>query len=161
MAGCLCCLAGCDVLGGYSSQSLYPTDVDTVYVEMFENQTYRRSMEYVLTDALAKRIEAETPYKIVSDRDIADTVISGQIILAREAALSLERNVGRVLEREYEMRAVVNWKDLTTGKMLIDNEAVDAAASYTEWLSQGEQYAYTLTANNLAQRIVERMAGKW
>ena len=54
-------VSGC---GGYSNESLFPDQIRSVYVEMFENETFRRGIEYDLTDALAKRIEAETPYKI-------------------------------------------------------------------------------------------------
>ncbi len=151
-------LAGCQ---GYSSKSLYPTDVQTVYVEMFENTTFRRSMEYTLTDALAKRIEAETPYKIVSSRDRADTVITGRIVNARTAALSTERNIGRVLEMDIELTAVVNWKNLRTGDLIIDNRTVAAAASFSQWQRQGETYGAGLAANNLAVRIVELMRTQW
>ena len=49
-------ICGCAGLGGYSNQSLFPADVETVYLEMFDNQTFRRGAEYELTDALAKRI---------------------------------------------------------------------------------------------------------
>ena len=151
-------LAGCQ---GYSTKSLYPTDVRTVYVEMFENTTFRRSMEYTLTDALAKRIEAETPYKIVSSRDRADTVISGRIVNVRDAALSTERNIGRVLEQDIELTAVVNWKNLRTGDLIIDNHTVAAAASFSQWQRQGETYGANLAANNLAVRIVELMRTQW
>jgi hypothetical protein len=73
VCGCVAVLlAGC--LGGYSSQPLYSQDVKSIYVEMFDNTTFRRDLEYDLTDAIAKRIDAETPYKIVSDRSRADTV---------------------------------------------------------------------------------------
>ncbi len=151
-------LSGCQ---GYSSEPLYPTNVRTIYVEMFENTTFRRSMEYTLTDALAKRIEAETPYKIVSSRDSADTVVYGRIVSARTAALSTERNVGRPLEKDIELRAIVNWKNLRTGELIIENESLAAAASYSEWLRQGETYGTSLAANNLAVKIVELMRTEW
>ena len=69
-------LQGCGIFSGYSNKSIYHEDVKTVYVKMFDNQTFRRGVEYELTDALAKRIEAETPYKIVSSQDKADFRIS-------------------------------------------------------------------------------------
>ncbi len=162
----LCCalsllLIGCETLGGYSNKSLYPKNVSTVYVEMFENTTFRRSMEYTLTDALAKRVEAETPYKIVSSRDKADTVISGRIVTVGESALSIERNIGRALEKDIELRAVINWKNLRTGELLIDEESAAAAASFSEWQNQGDSYGTNLAANNLAIKIVELMRTKW
>ena len=157
-AFCLLTLAGCE---GYSGTSLYPKDVATVYVEMFDNQSFRRGIEFELTDALAKRIEAQTPYKIVTNRDKADTVISGQIVQAKESVLTTERQIGRALEKNIELRAVVSWKNLRTGELLIDNKTVSASASYSEWQSQSFAYGSTLAANSLAERIVELMESGW
>ena len=155
---CLLFLAGC---AGYSNTSLYPKDVATVYVEMFDNQSFRRGIEFELTDALAKRIEAQTPYKIVTNRDRADTVISGQIAQAKESVLTTERQIGRALEKNIELRAVVSWKNLRTGELLSDTKTVSASASYSEWQSQSFAYGSTLAANSLAERIVELMGSGW
>ncbi len=103
-------LCGCAEMSGYSNESLFREEVSSVCLEMFDNQTFRRGVEYELSDALAKRIEAQTPYKLVSSVDRADTVISGQITAIGELGLSIERETGVVLEKEVELRAVVNWK---------------------------------------------------
>jgi len=128
---------------------------------MFDNRSFRRGVEYELTDALAKRIEAETPYKIISSRDRADTVISGQISSIGQSVLSIERKRGSPLELEVELQAVVNWKNLKTGDLLIDNRSVITSASYSSSLQQDFRYASSLAANKLAQRIVELMEKKW
>ncbi len=146
---------------GYSNKSLFPEDVGSVYVEMFDNKSFWRGVEYELTDALAKRIESETPYKIISSRDRADTIISGHIESIDESWLSTERQTGRPMEKEVELRAVINWKNLKTGELLIDNKSVSASASYSEWQEQGFRYGSTLAANRLAQRIVELMEKEW
>ncbi len=154
-------LCGCGEMSGYSNESLFPAEVSSVYVEMFDNRSFRRGVEYELTDALGKRIEAETPYKIISSRDRAETVISGRIEQVNESVLSSERETGRALERAVELRAVVNWKNLKTGELLIDNRSVSASASYSEWQNQGFNYASTLAANKLAEKIVELMERQW
>jgi len=149
-------------MSGYSNESLFPEDVDSVYVEMFDNTSFWRGVESDwLTDALAKRIEADTPYKIISSRDRADTVISGQIVGVGELVLTRERETGRALEKEVQLRAVVNWKNLKTGDLLIDNRLVAASASLSEWQNQGFNYASALAANNLARKIVELMEVEW
>jgi len=152
---------GCGRMSGYSDETLFPEDVDSVYVEMFDSRSFRRSVEYELTDALAKRIEADTPYKIISSRDRADTVISGQIVGIGELVLTRERETGRALEKEVELRVVVNWKNLKTGELLIDNQSVASSASFSEWQNQGFNYASALAANNLARKIVELMEKEW
>jgi len=154
-------LCGCAAINDYTNESLFPQEVSSVCLEMFDNQTFRRGVEYELSDALAKRIEAGTPYKIVSSPDRADTVISGQIVSIRELALSTERETGMVLEREVEVRAVVNWKNLKTGQLLIDSQSVRASSSYSQYQMQDFKYGSTLAANNLARKIVELMEQKW
>jgi len=158
---CALLLCGCAELSGYSNQSLFPQDINTVYLEMFDNQTFRRGAEYELSDALSKRIEVDTPYKIVSSRDRADTIMSGQIVSIGETALSTERETGLVLEKEVELTALINWKNLKTGDLLIDNLSLSASASYSEYQQQDIKYASNLAANKLARKIVELMETKW
>jgi len=157
------CLAlfGCAQISTYSNKSLFPEKIKSVYVEMFDNRSFRRGVEFELTDALAKRIEAETPYKVIDSRDRADTVISGRISSIGQALLSAERETGRSLEKEVHLKAVVTWKDLNTGELLLDNRCIQASASYSQWQNQGFRYAVTLAANNLARRIVESMETEW
>ncbi|MHC4352376.1 MAG: LPS assembly lipoprotein LptE, partial [Planctomycetota bacterium] len=148
-------------MAGYSNESLFPKDVESVRLAMFDNQTFRRGVEYELSDALSKRIEADTPYKIVTDADRADTVIGGQIVSIEELALSVDRDVGTVLESEVLLRAVVHWKNLKTGDLMIDHRTVSASASFSAYQMQDFKYASTLAANNLARKIVELMEGGW
>jgi len=162
LSSILCLLSsGCNGIGGYSNESLFPQELSSVNLEMFDNQSFRRGVEYELSDALSKRIEAETPYKIISSRDRADSVISGQIVSINESVLSMEREVGQALEKEVQLKAVVSWKNLKTGELLIDNQTIRAQATYSEFQNQDFSYASALAANKLAQKIVELMQKKW
>ena len=152
---------GCGTFAGYTNDSIFPEDVKTVCLNMFDNQTFRRDVEYDISSALSKRIEVDTPYKIVTNQDYADTVISGQIVSIFESALTIDRQSGRVLEKEVKIRAVVNWKNLKTGELLIDNRTVSSSASYSEYQKQDFKYGSSLAANNLARNIVELMEKKW
>lgn len=152
---------GCVDMGGYSNKSLFPQDVSSVCLEMFENKSFRRGVEYELSDALSKRIEAATPYKIISSKDRADTLMSGQIILINELVLSVERESGQPLEKEVQLSAVVNWKNLKTGQLLIDNKTVTSQATYSAYQDQDFSYASSLAANKLARSIVELMEKEW
>jgi hypothetical protein len=160
-AGAAGMLAGCAGLGGYSDDSLFPDDIGSLCVDMFDNRSFRRGVEFTLSDALVKRVESDTPYKIVSDKDRADSVISGQLVSIRESVLTVEREIGRPLEKEVVLTAVVNWKNLKTGTMMINNETVTAATSYSQYLNQDFTYASAVAANKLAQKIVERMESNW
>ena len=150
--------AGCS---GYSNQPLYTNSVKSVYVEMFDNTTFQRDLEYDLTDAVAKRIEAETPYKIISDKSRADTVLSGAITSIGSSVLTIERETGRALESQAEVMARFSWKNLKTGEYLLENSTASATASYSQFQEQGLDYASKTAANKLAERIVEQMQTKW
>jgi hypothetical protein len=128
---------------------------------MFDNKTFERDLEYDLTDAIVKRIEAETPYRIVSDKSRADTVLSGKITEMHTSALALDRDIARPLENQAQVTAEFSWKNLKTGQYLVEKEAVSATASYSEFEQQGFDYASKLAANKLAERIVEQMQTKW
>jgi len=154
-------LAGLSGCGGYSNATLFPDDIQSICINMFDNRSFRRDVEYTLSDALVKRVASQTPYRVVSDRDRADSVMSGQIVSIGESILTLEREVGTPMEKEVVLKAVVNWKNLQTGRLMINNETVTATASYSELLGQDFSYASTVAANKLARKIVERMENKW
>lgn len=156
-------IAGCGEQGleGYSNEWLYPQEIETVYVKMFDTGSFRRGHEYVLTDAICKRIEAQTPYKIVSDMDQADTVLSGQMSAIASRVLAVDRFSGRPIERNSSVMVVVSWKNLQTGELLIDNEKAFASASYSTQLGQDFDYAANVAVNKAAERIVELMEKKW
>ncbi len=154
-------LTGCSGVAGYSNETLYPAEIRSVRLEMFDNRSFRRGVEYTLSDALAKRIEATTPYKIVSSQDRADSVISGQLVSIDQSALSIERDLAIPLEKEVVLTAVVNWKNLNTGQLMINSRTVVATASYSDFQDQDFTYASALAANKLAQRIVQLMETNW
>lgn len=147
--------------GGYTNGWLYPEDISTVYVKMFDNKSFRRGHEYVLTDAICKRIEAQTPYKIVSDIDRADTLLSGQIGGIGSSVLATDRYSGSPLEFEVYASVTVTWTNLKTGQAMINNETASASASYSSQLGQDFEYASNVAMNKTAERVVELMETKW
>lgn len=162
LVGMLATLSGCvGGIGEYTNGGLHPDDVVSVYVEMFDSSSFRRQHEVVLTDAICKRIESETPYKIISDRNRADTVLSGNISSIGSGVLATDRNTGGTLEREATVNVVVNWKNLKTGELLVDNKTAIGMASYSSELGQDFDYAARVAVNNAAVRVVELMEKPW
>ena len=53
---------------GYSTRRPFPTDINSVHVEMLHSKEFRRELEYRLTEAIIKRIEMDTPYRITPRR---------------------------------------------------------------------------------------------
>src|SRR5262245_18623075 len=73
---------------GYTTQPNYDTSIRTVYVPIFKNNTFRRGLEFELTRAVIREIEAKTPYKVVSDPCNADTELSGAIIALTKTVIN-------------------------------------------------------------------------
>ena len=157
VAAALLPVAGC---GGYQNNWLNPEQVQTVYVEMFDTTSFRRGHEFVLTDAICKRIESQTPYKIVSDRNVADSVLSGQLGI-RSSVLATDRYSAKPIEQETLVNVRVTWKDLKTGRLLIDGEKVYASSSYSQPLGQSFEYSIDRAVNKVAVRVVELMETPW
>jgi hypothetical protein len=157
MTGCISVLVGCQ---GYSNSWLHRQDVNTVYVEMFETDSFRRGHEYTLTDAVCKRIEAQTPYKIVSDRNVADTILSGSLSVG-VGVLATNRWTGSPLEQEATVSVTVTWKNLKTGQVLVDNQTVYGSASYASSMGQTVDYSIGVAVNKAAQKTVELMEKPW
>jgi len=154
-------IAGCSNVAGYSSNSLFPSGIHSLCLQMFDNRTFRRDIEYDLSAALAKRVESDTPFKIVSDQDRADSVMNGQILSIAESVVTAERQTGYALEKEVQVTAVVNWKDLRSGDLLLNSQTVTAAATYSDFMHQDTSYASKLAANRLAEQIIQLMEKGW
>ena len=145
---------GCS-LEGYTNGWPYPEQFETVHVEMFDSKGFRRGYEFTATDAIAKMIEARTPYKIVSSEERADTVLSG-IVSTGSAVLAGDRYTGTPLEQEALVSIEFTWKDLKTGE-IIRHDTVWASESFASRLGQDYEYAFREAVNKAAQRVVEHM----
>ena len=78
-----CASDGNFCLFGYTTKPNYDTSIHTVRVPIFKNVTFYRGLEFELTQAIVREIEAKTPYKVVGEGCAADTELSGP---ARAAA---------------------------------------------------------------------------
>ena len=157
-------ITGCDQVDpnvGYSSQSLYRTDMHTVYVEMFESESFRRGVEYELTRALAQQIELKTPYKVVSDRRKADTIMYGSIDRISENTILQQRELDRPLANEVILVATVTWQDRRDGTLILDGQKIRVAGDYIALLGAGRDSAAKEASHEAALRIVEAMQKIW
>ncbi len=146
---------------GYTSRSLYRMDIKTVFVEMFESESFRRGIEFELTPAIVSRLELHSPYKVVSDRRKADTVLYGSIIRVVERNLAQQRELDRPLANEVILIATANWQDLRSGEFIFQDRQVKVSGTYVAMLGSGRAGARREAANELAQRIIEQMEQPW
>lgn len=145
---------------GYSTSSLHPGGVRTVYVEMFQSKEFRRGLEMQLTEAVRKQIDRGTPYRN-APRNTADSVLSGEVVEVRQGTLG--RDFVTDLPREKSANIVVRyrWKDLRTGRILAENPALVQAVEYAEPVGEDFFQASEDGMNRLAKRIVDSMETEW
>jgi hypothetical protein len=136
--------------------------VSTVAVPIFINKSFQRDVEFELTDALIKEIESRTPYKVTSEAS-ADTIVLGQIQAVELDQLSKSRLTGLSEEVIVSVTIDFQWKDLRSGKVLVDRRAFAGHGLFvpsrpsTEPIELGKFAA----VHQLASDIVAEMRSDW
>lgn len=154
--GLLIAAAGC----GYSSDPLQPQTVRTVYVEMFQSKEFRRGIEMQLTEALRKEIDRGTPYRN-APKNRADTVLSGEILEVRQGLLGKTWATDNALELAATFVISYRWKDMRTGRMLVENRQFTQTVEYVPPIQETFYIASEEAVNKLARRIVDSMESGW
>lgn len=151
-------VAGC----GYTTRDVYPADVRSVAVPIFENRTFYRGIERDLTEALIKEIELRTPYKATRG-GVADTELSG-IVLKVEQDLLSRRRPGNLPE-QLEVAIVVDfeWRNQRTGQTLTSRKGFEAVSRYrpTQPLGEPFELAQHDAVQRMAAQIVASMRADW
>lgn len=104
-------LQGCIGFGGYQTgvRSLFGPDIQTVYVPLVEADPTRRHIAERLTEAISKRIEERSPYKVVG-RSSADSVLECRIV-EKNQRVSLVDHFNDPRQKSGELSLEVQWRD--------------------------------------------------
>jgi hypothetical protein len=144
----------------YHNPTLYRKDVKTVAVPIFTNHTYYRGIEFNLTKAIINQLESQSPYKVVS-RDEADTLLEGEIIRIHVQTSSNNVNTGLPQEQLYIISVDFRWKDLRSGKMLVQRHDFEQTAPYYPTLGESQFYGSQENIEKLALAIVQELQDNW
>ncbi|HEX4055535.1 MAG TPA: LptE family protein [Tepidisphaeraceae bacterium] len=163
--GLLLLLAGCGYQsdngdGGWHWGSVYRQDIHSVAVPIFTTKDFHQGVEYQLSDALAKKIEEFTPYK-VEPRERADTVLEGEIVSVTPTNLTMNPFTDTPQEQQYSIIVDFTWKDLRTGKILVSRQAFEQTSTFFPYLGEGQYIASQSAVEGLALGIVNEMEGPW
>jgi hypothetical protein len=142
--------AGC----GYASKGLFRSDIRTVYVEFFDNRTFRRGLEVGLTKAIVDEIKLRTPLTLAS-RDAADSVLGGELVQFEERTRVKDED-DAVLTETVTTTVRFHWRDSLTGAEIVPAQEV----SDQTLVASGDPL-HDLALRNIAQRVVERMEEDW
>lgn len=145
---------------GYSTKRPFPTDIRTVHVEMFHSKEFRRELEFRLTEALVKRIEMDTPYRI-APRETADAVLTGEILHVDNRTFGDDLDTD--LPREIASTIVVRFRfqDIRSGDVLVERPRFVYQASYIPPVGETFSKGMVRGLDGLAEQIVESLETDW
>jgi len=106
--GCGLYLPGCAAYR-FGADGLYPPHIRTVCVPVFKSDNLRPGMGAWLTEAVVKKIEQNTNYKVVS-RENADTVLEGTVLPITKS-VSVTTINDDLREVDMTVQLAVQWVD--------------------------------------------------
>ncbi|MFN9719471.1 MAG: LPS assembly lipoprotein LptE [Planctomycetota bacterium] len=141
--------------------------VRTVHVEIFKSDSFRRNLDYLLTEAVQREVRTRGGYRL-EDVSIADTILKGKIVEIRKTPLS-ENRFDDPRELQLMVGAEVTWMDRRSGQILqqktfpLASELTQQASSVTFAPEVGQSLATAQqeAAQRLASRIVDLMEAPW
>lgn len=145
---------------GYSTTRPFRTDIQTIHVEMFQSKEFRRELEFRLTEALAKRIELDTPYRIAS-KEFADASLSGEILEVKNRTFGADFRGDRPREIGSTVAVRFRLQDLRTGETLVEQPRFVYRGTYIPPVGETFTDGTTRTLDGLAEAIVETMETDW
>jgi hypothetical protein len=149
------------------TRSLHHPEIRTIYVPVFQSDSFRRNLGERLTEAVAKRIEMNTSYKVVND-PMADSQLVGRIEIDRKRVITL-RNTGEPRDTQTKITARIDWTD-RRGNLLRQGYSVavpgvvaNVSATADVIPEAGSSIASThqLTIDRLADEIVSQLEIPW
>ena len=149
------------------ASSLYPRDVRTVYVPIFESESFRRHLGERLTEAVIKEIEDTSDYKVVGDAN-ADSTLVGKIVEDRKRVL-VENTFDDVRDVETSIYVQVTWMK-RNGDVLVDSRvipldpaslAVLGSSAVVPESGQSIATGHQTAIRRIAHQIVGLMEAPW
>ncbi len=178
--------AGCQGPGdfelfGYTTKTQFPA-IRTIRVPIFKNRTFVKGIEFQLTEAVVKRIEQRTRWKVVCDGD-ADSELCGTIISVPKRVIT-HNPLNEIREGEIALGVELVWRDrhgsvLSNGGSALDPLAASAmtdplapmpqakpvfvqrSATFIPELGESTASARKEVVDDLADQIVNMMESPW
>ena len=156
-------LTGCGYVFGPQTMP----GVRTIYVPVFKTDTFRRNLDYLLTEAVQNEIKTRSGYRL-ADAATADTVLEGRIIDIRKTPLS-ETRFDDPRELQLLLGAQISWIDRRSGRILqqqtfpISSQLSQHASqvSFAPEVGQSLATAQQDAVRRLAAQIVDLTEMSW
>lgn len=151
---------------GYMLGSPHAAEIRTIHVPVFTSDSYRRGIEYQLTEAVQNEIKRRTHFRLQT-RALADTVLNGHIVQVRKDVLG-ETRFDDARENQLSLSITVSWEDSATGRTLgqqripiTDVQHLDATADFAPEVGQSLATATQTAVNRAATHIVDMLELPW
>ncbi|WZP00502.1 LPS assembly lipoprotein LptE [Isosphaeraceae bacterium EP7] len=151
-------VAGC----GYSVRPPFDKSIRTIYVPVFRSVTFKRDVNFQLTELVKKEIANRTPFKLVNDPDAADTILDGEVNFAdKNLIVESPFNLPRLLNAV--MTVSVNWTDNRDNpdKKPVPPALISEAVNFAPELGETAETAFYKVNQKLAIQIVGMMEQRW
>jgi hypothetical protein len=159
-------LGGC---AGYQigNRTLFPNDIQTVHVPVFQSSSFRRDLGERLTEAVCKEITKRTQYRVTGDPN-ADTVLLGRITTETKH-LMMQTLTGDPRESDTSLVVEVSWLDRRGNTVrqcppvLVPGEfaTLTGSSQFVPEVGQSVATAQQKAIDRLAQNIVSMMEALW
>ena len=151
-----------DPTKGYSTKETFATDVRTVSVPIFANNTYMRDVQFELADALTKEIMATTPWRIASGAQ-ADTVLQGTITSVDLKRIAKSPTTGLAEQDTYTIVIDFEWRDQRTGRTLVKRTGFSTSGLFIPTITSNDpiEFGRWNAVEAAARDIVDTMRSEW
>ena len=152
---------------GYMLGSPNATEIRSIHVPVFTSDSYRRGIEYQLTEAVQNEIKRRTHFRL-QNRQSADTILKGHIVDVRKSVLG-ETRFDDARENQLSLQIVVSWEDSRSGRMLgqqripigPDMQHLDATADFAPEVGQSLATATQTAVERAATHMVDMLELPW
>jgi hypothetical protein len=155
----------------FGNNTLYAPNVRTIYVPMFQSDSFRTTPSIDigerLHEAVCKEIERRTPFKVVGDESAADSVLTARVVAdTKRMVVESPTDQSRMVEMNYQV--LVTWADrggsvITTGDVPLPAATVDVGQAANLVPEYGRSVASTQQEAivRMARQIVSLMEEPW
>ena len=147
---------------GYSIRAPFDPAVRTVYVPVFRSITFRRDVNFQLTELVQKEIEKRTPFKVVGKPEGADMILDGEINFA-DKNISVENPFNLPRQLTATLYANVKWthNPPLEKEELAEPVQVAAIVNFVPEVGETSMTAFLHANQKIAMQIVDRMEEPW
>ncbi len=147
---------------GWHMQAPFDTsEVKTVFV-YFKSQRFRRDLQLMLEESVAKEISMRTPYRVVGRADQADSILEG-VITVDDKNMIVEAPTNLPRQMSATTTVWINWRHNPPLESEKNQQPTQVTESlpYVPELGQTTLTAFQQVTENIAKQIVDMMEQPW